>query len=315
MIDKRYFVANRAIYYGDLLLSLAVLVTAYAFLIEVSGPAFIALYLVCVAALYRVAVFAHEICHRQRDERMKAFAVFWNLTGGALTLVPAMRFSKPHIAHHALGTFGTRDDPQYLLVRSDRKLAVFVLVLVPFIMPLYSLLLVVSASIAGLSAEEAVERYLERKGHPTGGIPDEEHKREITLYSRHALLLFLIYASLLPETLPLLYAVYVGAWWLSTLRIPLEHGMIRYLEQSDARDHVLDSFTIEAPLAAILQPLGLRFHTAHHMYPGVPYHKLGRLHRELKAKGDPDYCNSVVSFRRAVRGPERTPTVDGAAVE
>ena len=309
MIDKRFFEANMAIYYGDLLLSLGTLVVAYTFLLGASGASFVALYLVSIASLYRLAVFAHEICHRQRDPKMKAFAVVWNLTAGALTLVPAMRFIKPHLAHHNCGVFGTKDDPQYLLVRSDRKLAFFVLVLVPLFMPLYSLLLVFSASIAGLSAEEAVERYLESKGHPTGGIPDQEYKREITLYSRYALLLFVIYATLLPATLLLLYAVHVGAWSLATLRIPLEHGMIRFVDKSNAHDQVIDSFTIEARLAALLQPLGLRFHTAHHMYPGVPYHKLGALHRELKAS-NADYQGSVVSFWNAVRGPARSPSTD-----
>lgn len=309
MIDKQYFKANMAIYFGDLLLSLTVLIVSFIHCLDASGLPFIALYLVCIVSLYRAGAFVHEICHRHRNEQMRIFSTFWNLTVGAIVLVPAARFFKPHLTHHSIGVFGTKDDPQYLLLRSDRKLAFFVLVVIPFIMPLFSLMLMVSAAVAGLTAEEAVERFVQRRSHTVGSVPQDEDKDQIIRLSRYYLPLFLLYVWLFPETLPLMYMVQVGAWWLVTLRIPLEHSMVHYVEKSDRHDHVLDSFTVEAPLAALLQPLGLRFHTAHHMYPGVPYHKLAALHAELKAR-DNEYRNNVISFWTAVRGPVRTPPTD-----
>jgi len=31
-------------------------------------------------------------------------------------------------------------------------------------------------------------------------------------------------------------------------------------------------------------PVGLRYHATHHLFPGMPYHNLGRAHRRLAAQ-------------------------------
>jgi len=156
-----------------------------------------------------------------------------------------------------------------------------------------------------VNVEGAIDRYLTRKkGAAAGSALPAEHRREMTLYSRYSLLLVILYASLWPETIPLMYAFQVGAWGLGILRIPLEHEMREYRESTGPRDHVVDSFTVESPFAEILQPLSLRLHTAHHMYPGVPYHNLPALHAELKRTNE-EYRKSVVPFLTVVRGPRR----------
>jgi fatty acid desaturase len=35
------------------------------------------------------------------------------------------------------------------------------------------------------------------------------------------------------------------------------------------------------PLTALLAPVGLRFHALHHLFPTLPYHALGVVHRQL----------------------------------
>jgi hypothetical protein len=67
MIDKHYFKANMAVYYGDLLLSLTACVASYVLLLDAEGGTFAALYLICIATLYRAGAFVHEITHRFRD--------------------------------------------------------------------------------------------------------------------------------------------------------------------------------------------------------------------------------------------------------
>lgn len=70
------------------------------------------------------------------------------------------------------------------------------------------------------------------QGAAAGSALAAEDKREMTLYSRYYLVVIALYVWLWPETIPLMYAVQVGAWWLGILRIPLEHEMREYREHS-----------------------------------------------------------------------------------
>ena len=305
-IDRRYFDVRPAVFYRDLIVPGAVFAGAYAFLLGAEGWGFALAFVVAVIALHRAAILMHDICHQYDNPRLKRFIWVWDLTVGAVAAIPSPRFLRPHRIHHATGSFRTKDDPQYLLVRTDRTLAAFVLLLIPFIMPVLNIANALVASVAGTALDEAVERWAARRGMPTGSVVAARHRPRVIWLSRYYVALYALYAYLLPETLGLAYAVLVAGWWLTTIRIPLEHRMEHLLESSDKRDHLLDSFTIESPLAALLQPLAMRFHAAHHLYPGVPYHNLEALHRELKAS-DPEYRATIVPFWSVVRGniPER----------
>jgi len=48
-------------------------------------------------------------------------------------------------------------------------------------------------------------------------------------------------------------------------------------------EQMLDSVNIDSrsPLEMILNPVGLRFHALHHMFPSLPYHNLAKAHRKL----------------------------------
>ena len=305
-IDKRYFDVRPALFYRDLIVPGSIFLIAYAFLLQARGWAFALTFIVVVVSLHRAAILMHDICHQYENPRLKRFIWIWDLTIGAIAAIPSPRFLRPHRIHHATGTFRTKDDPQYLLVRTDRTLAAFVLIFIPFIMPILNLANAVVASVAGTALDEAVERWASKRGNPTGSVVAERHRPRVIWLSRYCVALYALYAYLLPETLGIAYAVLVAGWFLTTIRIPLEHRMEHLLERTDKRDHLLDSFTIESPLAAILQPLAMRFHAAHHLYPGVPYHNLEALHRELKGT-DPDYRATIVPFWSVVRGtvPER----------
>jgi fatty acid desaturase len=73
------------------------------------------------------------------------------------------------------------------------------------------------------------------------------------------------------------YLVSVGGWFLSVLRIPLEHPLNEYKIVSNKKDQELLSITHYNSWYIIIQPLGLRFHTIHHMYPKLPYYTLRSL--------------------------------------
>lgn len=304
VIDKAYFQANRALYFRDFAIAMGVFVAAFIWGIKAEGLVVVVPYALAAAFLYRGGIFAHEIVHRERDPRMKIFYWVWQLTCGAALMLPSARFYGPHTAHHADGIFRTKDDPQYLLLRTNGRLAFFVLVGLPLLTPFYVFLQILVASIGGLALEEALDRFTRRHFNFSVSTPLEpERKTEVTWLSRYYLALFATYAYFLPGTIWFYYAVLVGGWLLTVLRIPLEHELERYAASSDHQDQMLDSFTVETPLAVLVQPIGFRYHTAHHMYPGVPYHNLPAVHKHLK-ETLPGYRNSVVSYWTVIRGPK-----------
>jgi fatty acid desaturase len=310
MIDDRFYRVNPFIYLADFGLSLKGFVAAFVLCLHVTGVVFALSLFVGSACLYRAGAFVHELTHQYRSGQLKWFHRLWNLTLGALFMAPAVRFFDPHQTHHTVGIFATRDDPQYMLLRTDWKLATLVMVIGPFVMPLVCCFFMLAATLGEkVNIEGAIDRYLTRKkGAAAGSALPAEYKREMTFYSRYSLGVVILYVWLLPGSILLMYAFQVGAWGLGILRIPLEHEMREYRERTGARDHVVDSFTVESPFAEILQPLSLRLHTAHHMYPGVPYHNLPALHAHLK-RTDAEYCKSIVPFLALVLGPRRTAVV------
>lgn len=304
MIDRAYFEPNPVIYFRDYLISMAVFLPSFAWGVQAGWPLVVVAWGLASAFLARLGIFGHEISHRPGHKRMKAFYWVWHLTVGAMILIPVARFVGPHKMHHTTGIFRTKDDPQYLLVRSNGKLAVFVLMILPLVTPFYTLFQAIIASVGGIRLEEALDRFTWRAFKFSVSTPlPENRKPEVAWLSRYYLCAFAAFAYFLPQGLPFYYAVLVGAWLVVVLRIPLEHELERHAESSDSEDQMRDSFTVETPLALLIQPIGFRYHTAHHMYPGVPYHHLPAVHEHLKATV-PDYTDSVVSYRTAIRGPK-----------
>jgi fatty acid desaturase len=304
MIDRAFFEPNPAIYSRDFLISMMVFIAAFIWGLSVDWPLSVLPWGLAAVFLARAGIFGHEISHRPNHKRMKTFYWLWHLTVGAIILVPTARFVEPHKAHHTTGIFRTKDDPQYLLVRSNRTLALFVLVALPFLTPLYTLFQVIIASIGGVQLEESLDRLTRRIFNFSVSTPlPASKKTEVTWLSRYYLLVVGTFAYTVPEGILLYYAVLVGAWLIIVLRIPLEHELETYAETSKRHDQMRDSFTVETPLALIIQPIGFRYHTAHHMYPGVPYHNLPAVHEHLKATV-PGYTDSIVSYGAAIRGPK-----------
>lgn len=304
MIDKAYFEPSPAIYFRDYMMSMAVFLPSFVWGVQAQWPLAVVAWALAAAFLARLGIFGHEISHRPNDRRMRVFYWVWHLTVGAMILVPVARFVGPHKTHHTTGIFRTKDDPQYLLVRSNGKLAAFVLLGLPLVTPFYTLFQAIIASIGGIRLEEALDRFTWRVFKFSVSTPLPEHRKpEVAWLSRYYLCVFAAFAYFVPQGLPFYYAVLVGAWLIVVLRIPLEHELERHADSSDSEDQMRDSFTVETPLALLIQPIGFRYHTAHHMYPGVPYHHLPAVHAHLKATV-PGYADSVVPYWTAIRGPK-----------
>ena len=101
-----------------------------------------------------------------------------------------------------------------------------------------------------------------------------------------------------------LFWLAVGAWWLGFIGFEfwitwaaMTGGILlinqvrtlaahRYEQDGKGCDSVgqlLDSINLRGSiLTALVAPVGLRYHALHHFLPAVPYHALGRLHRQLQ---------------------------------
>lgn len=223
--------------------------------------------------LYRLCAFTHEIAHQNKNPQIKWFKRIWNLTGGLLMLQPSIRFTRPHLKHHTTGTFATKDDPQYPLIFANPLLAFAIFIILPFALPIYNLL-VCLLSVRHNKIENILYKGIE--------FTTQEYN-EAYAYEFYYIVLWAFVIALKPGLILTLYLVSVGAWLLSVLRIPLEHPLSEYKETSVARDQEVLSYTHESPVYIPVQPLALRYHTAHHMYPKVPYHNLRKFHYELRS--------------------------------
>lgn len=309
-IERSFFDLNPTRYFIDFSLDFGAFILGFVWLMHAASPlAFATAYLISVVAIHRASIFGHDIVHRYTDPRMKPFRLVWDFTVGAVCLFPVLRFYNPHLTHHRPGIYRTAEDPQYPLLRRHSGFAVLLLLVGPLVMPVWSLLQAGTAALGGVSAEAAMERIFDRHGVNMANAPKPKHRAEIVSRSRVYLVLPILLAVFLPAALLLLYLVVAGGWLLLAWRIPLEHNLDVLLDRSSTwDDQLVDSYTIETPLADILQPHGMKYHTAHHLYPGVPYHNLPRLHATLTAE-NARYRQSTISLWDALRGgPKATRT-------
>ena len=262
---------NLKIYWCDYLISTSIFfICFYYFYTELSTLAFI----IGSIFLYRAAAFTHELAHQRNNRNIRKFKRFWNMTMGFIILQPSCRFAVPHLRHHKTGVFATHRDPQYPLIRKNIKLAAAIFFILPVVIPLYNLL------ICFMPRNKKLENILYQGSKFTEG-----ERLEIEQYELYYLVAFSIIALSMPSVLIPWYLISIGAWFLSVLRIPLEHPLDYYRETSTSNDQMTLSNTYECPIFILVQPLSLRYHKAHHMYPKIPYHNLPDYHYRLKIKG------------------------------
>lgn len=249
------------IYWLDLIVSFALFLIFFIYTLNYGT---LLTLLLSSVVLYRVGAFTHEICHQKNNPRFKIFKLVWNLTIGCLMFQPSLRFCKPHLQHHKVGVFATEKDPQYPLIFKDSFKAFFIFTFLPYILPLYNIL------ICFIPFKNNILSSIFYKDK----FSSKECKELLAFESYYIFVLIFSLVYLSPYLLLYFYLVSVGAWYLSVLRIPLEHPLNEYKKVSTKKDQERLSYTHYSVLYALIQPLGLRFHTVHHMYPKIPYYML-----------------------------------------
>jgi fatty acid desaturase len=287
-----------SIYWGDFLASVAIGWPAFAWAVARWGDGSATLaFAIGVLALYRAALFIHELAHLSA-RAVPGFHVAWDLLAGFPLLAPSLMYVGSHGEHHKAHLFGTADDPEYAPVAhwgiAHLLGATLALLLVPaalvvrwgLLVPLGWLIPSVRTFARERLSTLVINAAYKRKP-PLGKLAKRWRNEEVVCALEVWCAGGALALGILPlRSLPLWYALVAAILMINHARTLGAH---RYENQGAVmtRDaQVADSLNLWGPawlrpLTALAAPVGLRFHALHHWFPTLPYHALGAVHRRL----------------------------------
>ena len=300
------------IYWTDLLLSAGLGWGLFAW--STRAPVGTALHATLTAgaifALLRAALFIHELAHLRPGE-VRHFSTAWNLLVGIPALTPSLMYVGSHMDHHRRNAFGTPEDPEYVSMTRWGRLRIAFFVVTGAFVPL--LLVLRWGLVAPLSricpplrrlAVERMSTLVINVGYRRPGPRGRQLRRWKREETAAMLFVWAVAAGVALGWIPLavilqFWIVTGGVWMTNQARTLVAHGYHNEGDPVDAEGQLLDSVNLDAwsPLTFLVAPVGLRYHALHHFLPGLPYHSLGRLHRQLTRE-----LPSDSAYRRTAKG-------------
>ena len=285
-----------SIFWTDLLGSCAI---GYSALVVAIGrpwtdPIGLAAIAVASMALYRALCFMHEIAHL-RPGVLPGFETGWNVLVGAPLLMPSFVYTHGvHQNHHSLGSYGTRDDPEYLPFASSHVMTItFAMhsVLIPLALVMRFVVVGVVALAVPSWHRVLVARASALAMHPhfvrvpSAALLQKAWRWQAIIGGIWGALILLAWYGVLPwRAFAVWYLVSAIVSVVNVLRTLGAHHYEGDGHAMDRTSQLLDS--VETPGAwwtEIWAPVGLRYHALHHYFPGIPYHRLPEAHRRLVA--------------------------------
>lgn len=288
---------NPWIYWTDFLFSS--LVGWIAFFTALLSPWFspwqIGAYVIAVLALYRAAIFVHELAHLKKDT-FGAFRVVWNCLCGIPFMIPSFTYDGVHNDHHRRNVYGTHQDGEYVPFATRKPIEMVGYVLLSFLIPpvllMRFLLLVPLSYLMPFLRKIVWERASSLTIDPTykraaNAIRNDHNwrRQELAAFLFAAAVVVLMLMDVIPiNVLVLWYLVATMVFILNSLRTLAAHAYRNPGEKPMSHaEQYLDSVNVPGhPLITPLwAPVGLRFHATHHLFMSMPYHNLGEAHRRL----------------------------------
>lgn len=270
-----------------------------AFFIALLSPLFslwqIGGFIVAVLALYRSAVFVHELAHLKKGT-FQNFRLVWNALSGIPFMIPSFMYDGVHNDHHKPDVYGTRADGEYLpfAVRKPAEMITFVLLsfLIPPLLVFRFLILAPLSYLIPPLRKIVWERASSLTIDPTyrraeNAIRNDLNWRqqELATFLFATTVTILVITDVIPYSLLILwYLVAVTVFTLNSLRTLAAHA---YRNPGDRKmtlaDQYLDSINIPGNFftTPLWAPVGLRYHATHHLFMSMPYHNLGTAQRRL----------------------------------
>lgn len=288
------FEPSPAVYWTDFLSSVASAWAAAA--VYFVAPAWsvlqIAAFLVSGVLFFRAGTFIHEIVHMPRRQ-MVWFKRAWNLLLGIPMLMPWILY-RNHTGHHNHRTFGTPDDGEYLPLAASHVTETFKYLLQAPLLPLF---MIVRLGVLGplswlhprlrewvlTTVSAAVSNPYYRKRFPK---QDEAHLQAVEAMCFAWLVILgalLWYGTIRVQHLLMAYLLLAWTLGLNWIRNLAAHRYANPGTQLSHAEQVCDSINLTGQtwLTVLLFPVGLRYHALHHLFPALPYHRLGAAHRRL----------------------------------
>lgn len=264
--------------------------------------------LACVL-YFRAVSFIHELAHLP-ERKFRKFRIAWNLLCGLPFLVPSSMYY-PHIDHHRRKVFGTPHDGEYLPLASGSPWGIVAfLSQCLWVGPLVVVRFMLLAPLSWCAAP--LRRWLYERAsslvinpHYLRPAPTASAQRILRLQEVLCCLICWGVALVPPLVLqrwPMAFVVQaylasVVVVFLNSLRTLAAHRYAGDGHEATLLAHLLDSVNVDdrSLLGCILNPVGLRYHALHHLFPSIPYHHLGTAHRRLLAElpADSPYRETV----------------------
>ncbi len=259
------------------------------------GAMALATFSVQCACYYRAVMFVHEIVHLP-EKKFIAFRVVWNLLCGIPFQVPSFTYYT-HLDHHRRQMFGTKHDGEYLTLShlSPWWIAVFLshslwappLAVVRFgiIAPLTWIFPPLRTFIHQRASSLVIDPAYIRP------LPTKTALRYIRLQELACFLCLVAYAVVpvvFLDRWPIPFAVQayltgVVLVFLNAVRTLASHRWASNGHAGTFIDQMLDSVTMDNDSlpAMLINPVGLRYHATHHLFPSMPYHNMRAAHKRL----------------------------------
>ena len=286
------------LYWADLLGS--ALIGWGGFAVALGAPPFSPIHvmalLVASLALYRAAMFIHEITHRRRAE-LPGFAVVWNLAVGIPLLLPSFLYEEVHQDHHRLSHYGSDRDPEYVPFASEAPWRIVVFLLAATMLPAALIVRFTALSLASL-VHPGLRRFVVTRASALTINPRyvraEPSRRPAWIAQELGASLLVFGAGVLLATGLLSWSVVAHWYFVATaaalanaIRTLAAHRYAVHADPVGMAEQITDSCNLAgatfvgAAVAELIAPVGLRYHALHHWVAAVPYHNLGTAHRRL----------------------------------
>ena len=254
-------------------------------------------FFVSTFALFRAAVFTHELAHLRKGT-FSLFRAIWNLLCGFPLMIPSFLYQGVHNDHHNINLYGTKSDGEYFPFVHEGRRRIILFLLASLFFPVLFLVRfvflapiscchrglrsLVLEKISSLSIDLSYSRTLSS----LNSVPSWRAQEAITCLYGWVFLLLLV-VQIIPFMIFSLWLSILGAiFFINSLRTLAAH-CYRYSGNKilNISEQILDSVNTPESLFGILwAPVGLRFHAAHHLIPEMPYHSLGKMHDRLMEK-------------------------------
>jgi fatty acid desaturase len=252
-------------------------------------------YVVAVLALYRSAIFVHELAHLKKGT-FKIFRLAWNSICGIPLMIPSFTYDGVHNNHHKPDVYGTSRDGEYISFATRKPIKMIGYVLLSFLLPIllaarFLLLAPLSYLIPPLrkivwerASSLTIDPSYRRAENAIRNDLNWRQQEIATCLFAAIVITFFVLGVLPYSLLALWYLVALAIFILNSLRTLAAHAYRNPGEHKmTLAEQYLDSINIPGNflLTPLWAPVGLRYHATHHLFMSIPYHNLGKAQRRL----------------------------------